>query len=143
MRSKPILTIFTPTYNRAHTLPRLFESLNGQTYKDFEWLVINDGSSDNTGYLFDEWLKHDHGFEVNYVEVENGGKNRAINQGLRLARGRYFMILDSDDMLTSDAVEFIINSFNQVADSEEFIGLSGKKGGLDGAPLGVDRKSVV
>lgn len=132
----PILTVFTPTYNRAHTLPRLFESLQVQTDKDFEWLVIDDGSSDATTSLFNEWLKRDYGFAIRYIKIDNGGKNRAINQGLKLAQGRYFMILDSDDMLTPDAVEFIKNNMLEIADIQHFIGLSGKKGGLNGTPLG-------
>lgn len=134
--AEPLLTIFTPTYNRAHTLPRLFDSLRRQSRKDFEWLVIDDGSSDATSELFSEWLRKDYGFAINYVAVENGGKNRAINRGLKLAKGRYFMILDSDDLLTDDAVEFIISRFAQIAGNEKFIGLSGKKGGVDGLPLG-------
>lgn len=133
----PLLTIFTPTYNRAHTLPRLFESLKRQTSFDFEWLVIDDGSTDDTSVLFTDWQKENLRFPIRYIRVENGGKNRAINRALHLADGKLFMILDSDDMLTSDAVEFIINSFRQIADNEGLIGLSGKKGGLDGVPLGV------
>lgn len=138
MATNPTLTIFTPTYNRAHTLPRLFESLKRQSCKDFEWLVINDGSSDNTDELFCEWLKHDSGFEINYTKVANGGKNRALNRGLRFAHGRYFMILDSDDFLTVDAVEFIIDKFSEVIDNKNFIGISGKKGDVqDAIPLGM------
>lgn len=133
----PLLTIFTPTYNRAHTLPRLFESLKHQTSFDFEWLVIDDGSTDGTSELFQEWSFEQLKFSIAYKKIKNGGKNRAINKGLTLATGRYFMILDSDDLLTTDAVEFIKKSFEQIFDKEEFIGLSGKKGGLDGIPLGL------
>ncbi|MCM1142883.1 MAG: glycosyltransferase family 2 protein [Muribaculum sp.] len=133
----PTLTIFTPTYNRAHTLPRLFDSLKRQTNRDFEWLVINDGSSDITSALFEDWLAQTHDFPIIYKQVSNGGKNRAINTGLKLASGRYFMILDSDDLLTDEAVEFILKSLTQIDDNQSFIGLSGKKGGLDGVPLGL------
>ena len=137
-----MLTIFTPTYNRAHTLPRLFESLKSQTCKDFEWLVIDDGSSDNTEVLFSEWLKYDYGFNINYVPIENGGKNRAINKGIRLARGQYFMILDSDDMLTTDAVEFICEKMREIENIPDFIGVSGKKADMDtGLPVGVMNKN--
>lgn len=132
----PILTIFTPTYNRAHTLPRLFDSLVAQTDKNFEWLIIDDGSRDNTGELFDNWLKEHHDFSIRYYKVNNGGKNRAINQGLKLAQGQYFMILDSDDLLTKDAVSFIVENMSQLPANQPFIGLSGKRGELNGTPLG-------
>lgn len=137
----PSLTIFTPTYNRAHTLPRLFESLKRQINRDFEWLVIDDGSSDTTSVLFEDWCAQTYGFPIIYKRVRNGGKNRAINEGLKLASGKYFMILDSDDLLTDEAVEFILKSFAQITDNERFIGLSGKKGGLDGVPLGLKSTS--
>lgn len=133
----PTITIFTPAYNRAHTLPRLYESLKHQTNHDFEWLVIDDGSADNTPELFDGWCVTPQYFPIRYKRVANGGKNRAINEGLKLALGKYFMILDSDDLLTDDAVEFVLESFTQITNDECFIGLSGKRGGFDGVPLGL------
>lgn len=140
--STPLLTIFTPTYNRAHTLPRLLDSLKAQTDKDFEWLVINDGSTDNTPELFCEWLSHDYGFEIRYEAVANGGKNRAINQALTMSRGKYFMILDSDDMLVSDAVAFICDKMLEVKVDESFIGISGKRADWrTRRPLGYDSDS--
>lgn len=139
---EPILTIFTPTYNRAHTLPRLFESLQRQTRKDFEWLVVDDGSSDETSALFDKWKQLDNGFIIRYLKVENGGKNRAINIGIRQAKGRYFMILDSDDMFTDDSVEFICEKMPEVEDDKSFIGISGKKADyISGRPVGVEDDS--
>lgn len=138
--SNPALTIFTPTYNRAHTLPRLFESLQRQTCKDFEWLVIDDGSSDNTSELFQVWLMGDCEFRIRYVPVVNGGKNRAINQALKLARGQYFMILDSDDILPKDSIEFILNKFREVFNLHKFIGISGRKADIyTKIPLGTEK----
>lgn len=137
-----LLTIFTPTYNRAHTLPRLLESLKNQTCKDFEWLVIDDGSTDDTQRLFREWLEYDYGFNIRYEKTGNGGKNRAINKGIRYAEGRYFMILDSDDMLASDAVEFICKNMPDIESNESFIGMSGKKADMaTGLPIGLNDKS--
>lgn len=137
----PVLTVFTPTYNRAHTLPRLFESLKQQTCTDFEWLVVDDGSTDDTQALFNMWLKCDNGFAIRYIPIENGGKNQAINRGMRLAEGRYFMILDSDDMLATDAVEFICRNMPQVECDKSFIGLSGKKADMSTAlPVGINDK---
>lgn len=137
---KPLITIFTPTYNRAHTLPRLFESLKRQSFTDFEWLVIDDGSADTTAELFARWKEEELKFPIRYIKVENGGKNRAINRGIHLASGRFFMILDSDDLLTDDAVEFIRAASVQISDNDSFVGFSGKRGDLDGKPLGVGEK---
>lgn len=137
----PKLTIFTPTYNRSHTLSRLHDSLVKQSLKDFEWLVVDDGSSDNTAVLFENWTSNDNGFQVRYIRIPNGGKNRAINLGIKEASGRYFMILDSDDMLSPNAVEFIIEKMPAVEIESDFIGISGKKGDLNGVPLGAEGRS--
>lgn len=130
-----MLTIFTPTYNRAHLLPRLYESIQHQDCFDFEWLVINDGSTDNTEELFIEWEKHDNPFPIRYYRVDNGGKQRAINKALELARGEYFFIVDSDDMLVPEAVSFVLDSFQTLTNDNSFIGISGVKGDLEGKPL--------
>lgn len=129
-----LLTIFTPTYNRAHTLPRLYESLKRQTNSCFEWLVINDGSTDETEILLGQWEKDETLFSKRFYTVENGGKNRAINRALDLAKGQYFMILDSDDLLTNDAVEQIFIAFENITD-ERIIGISKKRGYLNNQPL--------
>lgn len=137
-----LLTIFTPTYNRAHTLPRLYESLQKQTLFDFEWLVVDDGSSDGTQKLFEKWLNEDNKFSIRYYSVENGGKNRAINKGLLSAHGEYFLILDSDDMLTSDAVEFYCMELNKTKTVDNLIGISGKKADIKtGLPVGYTKSS--
>ena len=73
------LTIFTPTYNRAHTLPRTYESLCKQKNKDFVWLIIDDGSSDNTEELVKNWQKENSDFTIEYVKKENGGMHTAHN----------------------------------------------------------------
>lgn len=97
-------TVFTPTYNRAHTLERLYHSLQKQSFTDFEWLVIDDGSTDGTARLFDQWLKEPNPFRIRYHQKENGGKHTAINLGLEKAKGTLFFTADSDDFLTSDAL---------------------------------------
>lgn len=131
-----VVTIFTPSYNRAHTLPRLYESLKKQTCKSFEWLVINDGSTDKTDDLFDVWCKEDNYFRINYLKVNNGGKNRAVNQGAKQANGKYFFIVDSDDLLKPDAVEFVIHAFSTLPiDDTSFIGISSIKADLEGNKL--------
>ena len=130
-----MITIFTPTYNRAHTLPRLYESLRQQTDCDFEWLVINDGSTDNTKHLFAQWMKEENKFPIEYHETSNGGKQRAINEAMHIARGEYFFIVDSDDYLLPEATLFIKKAFERLPKGDSFIGISGIKGGLDGKPL--------
>ena len=76
------ITVFTPTYNRAYIIEDLYRSLQRQTYRDFEWLVVDDGSADNTKELFESWQKEENFFPIQYVRQENGGKCRAINRGL-------------------------------------------------------------
>jgi glycosyltransferase involved in cell wall biosynthesis len=97
-------TVFTPTLNRAHTLSRVYESLKSQTFQDFEWLIVDDGSSDGTGELVEEWQQQA-AFPIRYIWQENGGKHRARNRGVREARGEFFFTWDSDDESIPDALE--------------------------------------
>lgn len=101
------LTIFTPTYNREKLLSRTFKSLQEQTSFDFEWLIVDDGSTDGTEELCREWVRRENLFPIRYYKKENGGKCSAINDGLDLARGEWFLVLDSDDFLAPCAVEKI------------------------------------
>ena len=78
--------VFTPTYNRAYILERLYNSLKRQTLYDFEWLVLDDGSTDSTSQLFEKWKKENLPFDIVYYKKDNGGKCRAINVGLHYAR---------------------------------------------------------
>jgi glycosyltransferase involved in cell wall biosynthesis len=82
-------TIFTPTFNREHLLPRLYKSLCEQTYKDFEWLVVDDGSTDNTEILLKKYIA-EADFPIRYISKSNGGKHTAINEGVRQAKGLFF-----------------------------------------------------
>ena len=94
------LTIFTPTYNRKHTLDRLYQSLRQQDCKDFVWLIVDDGSTDGTEQVVKEW--HNEGvIDIWYYLQPNGGKMRAHNRGVKECKTELFMCLDSDDMLTS------------------------------------------
>ncbi|SDA41922.1 Glycosyl transferase family 2 [Butyrivibrio sp. INlla18] len=131
-----MITVFTPTYNRAYRIEKLYESLKRQTSKDFEWIVINDGSTDNTNELFEKWLVEDNGFNIVYREVHNGGKHRAINLGVQIASSDAFFIVDSDDYLTTDAIELVDNWFLQIANDETFAGVSGLRSDLAGNPIG-------
>ena len=97
-------TVFTPTFNRAGTLHRVFASLERQTFRDFEWLIVDDGSSDDTRALVDRWSSTA-GFTIRYVWQENQGKHFAFNRGVREARGELFLTLDSDDACVPEALE--------------------------------------
>ena len=97
-------TVFTATYNRAHTLPRLYESLSRQTFQDFEWLVVDDGSTDATGLLIREFQRKA-SFPIRYVFQQNAGKHVAVNTGVRLARGELFLSVDSDNAYLPNALE--------------------------------------
>ena len=124
------ITVFTSTYNRGYIIENLYHSLQRQTYKDFEWVVIDDGSSDGTDLLFDQILKDKNEFQIIYERTPNGGKHRAINRGVKKAKGRLFFIVDSDDYLTDNALERIIYWEKSIPVKEKnlFCGICGLKG---------------
>ena len=121
-------TVFTPTYNRAHTLERLYHSLQQQTYTDFEWLVIDDGSTDGTSALFEKWTAEENPFHIHYHVKENGGKHTAINFGLDQAQGELFFTADSDDYLTNDALEKVNGWVDRLPKDEKFCCVVGNWG---------------
>lgn len=121
-------TVFTPTYNRGYIIEKLYNSLKNQTYKNFEWVVVDDGSSDNTEKLFEKWCKEELSFKINYIKVSNGGKQRAINKGLDVAKGKMFFIVDSDDSLSENAIERLNYYEKTIKDYDDFAGISGLKG---------------
>jgi len=102
------LTILTPTYNRANRLNKLYESLLSQTVGEFKWLIVDDGSTDNTADLIKTFLD-DERLEIKYLYKTNGGKHTAINEGIRYVQTPLTFIVDSDDYLTENAVEIILN----------------------------------
>lgn len=111
-QAAPLFTVFTPTFNRAGTLRRPYESLLAQTLRDFEWLVIDDGSGDNTRELIERW-KTEADFPIRYAWQENAGKAAAWNRALELARGEFFICLDSDDECVPEALA----SFKEIWES--------------------------
>lgn len=129
------VTVFTPTYNRAYIIEQLYRSLQRQSWKEFEWLVIDDGSQDNTAELFERWKQEENSFPIRYYYQENGGKCRAINCGLDLAEGELFFTVDSDDYLTEDAIEKICAWEENLPRDKMFCGLAGNLGtGKDTTP---------
>lgn len=127
------ITIFTPTYNRADLLPRLFASLCTQTCKEFEWLIIDDGSTDNTNEVV-KGFEAD--FPIRYKKKPNGGKHTAINLGTKLAEGELFFIADSDDYLPCDAVENVLKAWRGVEQKVHFGGVCGLDGYEGGKIVG-------
>ena len=122
------VTVFTPTYNRAYILGDLYHSLQRQTCMDFEWLIVDDGSVDDTKALVASWQEEENPFPIRYVCQENGGKCRAINRGLKEANGRLFFTVDSDDYLTDDAIEKVIRWDGELPKDGHFCGYVGNRG---------------
>ena len=106
------LTVFTPSYNRAYTLHKCYESLLRQTSKDFTWLIIDDGSSDNTKELVDSWI-NENKIEINYIYQENQGMHGAHNTAYKNIKTELNVCIDSDDYMPDDAVEKIISFWNK------------------------------
>lgn len=131
-----MITIFTPTYNRAYRLPNLYKSLQEQTCKDFEWLVVDDGSTDNTSKLFEQWQAEENTFSIRYFKQPNGGKHRAVNRGVKEAKGDLLFIVDSDDQLTPDAIAIIKQKYQEVRDDDTVAGIIGMRIYPDGKRIG-------
>ena len=123
-----LITVFTSTYNRRQLIENLYQSLSAQSATNFEWLVVDDGSTDDTEKYFSELLAQTHPFPIRYIKQENGGKHRAINQGVQNAIGDLFFIVDSDDTLLPNAIEKINQWITTLDDSHKWAGISGLKG---------------
>ncbi len=126
------LTIHTATYNRAYILPQAYESLKAQTCKDFEWIITDDGSTDETCELVRRWQHEDNGFSLVYNPMSHVGLPRAINSGVKKASGAWFMRLDSDDWLVPHAVERVLQWLTEIEDREEYVGVGFAKSQPDG-----------
>lgn len=113
----PLITIVTPTYNRASLLQRLFDSLCRQTCMDFEWLIVDDGSTDNTDLKVEEF-KEESPFKINYIKKNNGGKHTALNIAFEKVTTELLFIVDSDDALTADAVNTITTDWNEISNKK-------------------------
>ncbi len=132
---KKTLTIFTPTYNRAHLLNRCYESLKRQSSFDFIWLIIDDGSTDNTEEVVKNWQSQDNTFLIKYYYKENGGLHTGYNEAIRLADSELMMCIDSDDYATDDCVEKVIQFWRKYG-SDEYAGVLGLDVFEDGQVIG-------
>ena len=113
-------SVLTPTYNRAHTLGRVYESLCAQTFHDFEWVIVDDGSTDQTKELVGSWKPF---FPVRYFWKANGGKHSAVNLGVKVAAGEFVLIFDSDDRCVPDALERFDHHWQQIPAPGRFAAL--------------------
>ncbi len=134
------LTVFTPAYNRAHTLHRCYESLRRQSSFDFLWLIIDDGSSDHTSQLVEQWMQEDNAFEIRYEYKENGGMHTAHNRAYELIDTKLNVCIDSDDYMTDDAVEKILSCWKEKG-SDQYAGIVAYDVDFQGNVIGKELES--
>ena len=123
----PYITVFTPTYNRGYILDVLYKSLCSQSFKDFEWLIVDDGSTDDTALIVEKW-KTEKLININYVFKKNGGKHTAHNLATELACGELLVICDSDDYFTPTALQEIFSKWVEYRENTSIAGLIGYRG---------------
>lgn len=123
MTQDKFLTIFTPTYNRARTIPRLYESLLNQTLKDFEWLIVDDGSTDQTEELIQSYIQENR-LNIRYYKQKNQGKHIAYNTSLQYVKTEFMVTLDSDDYYLEDAVSILYELSTEIKQKDDFGGFS-------------------
>ena len=135
----PFISILTPTYNRGKLLLPLYDSLKNLTFKDFEWLIVDDGSEDDTEQYALSWIAHNiqnAEFPIRYIKKSNGGKHTAINRGVREASGELILILDSDDTLPADSLATIAQYYEQCKGYKDCAGVCGLMAHHDGQLIG-------
>lgn len=132
----PRLTVFTPTYNRADVLGRVYVCLHEQTYRDFKWVIIDDGSTDQTSDLVAAFTEAAD-FPIEYHYQENRGKHVATNRAVAMCDTELFIIADSDDAFTKDAIEILVREWDAIPDKAAFKGVTCRVFEHDtGAPVG-------
>lgn len=135
----PFISILTPTYNRGKLLLPLYDSLKNLTFEDFEWLIVDDGSEDDTEQYALSWIEHNienAEFPIRYIKKSNGGKHTAINRGVREASGELILILDSDDTLPADSLATIAQYYEQCKGYKDCAGVCGLMAHHDGQLIG-------
>lgn len=118
------ITIITPSFNRAHTLPRVYESLRRQTFKDFKWLIMDDGSTDGTKDLIHSF-QQENLFEIEYHWQKNEHKFVTVFEGVKKVKTPYFMVVDSDDSYPENSLEILFNEAEKISNKEEYISVMG------------------
>lgn len=130
----PFLTVFTPAYNRVQTLPRTYESLKRQNCKDFVWLIVDDGSSDNTAELVRNWQLEERSFEIRYIFKENGGMHTAHNTAYANIDTELNVCIDSDDEMADGAIQKIKDKWESVKNSN-YAGIIGLDADLNSGKI--------
>lgn len=141
---KPILTVFTPEYNRADLLTRCYESMCKQTNKNFIWMIVDDGSTDNTREISESWVQNTKDFQVIYIYKENGGLHTAYNTAIANIDTELCVCIDSDDFMPDNAVGLILDFWKKNG-SDKYAGIVGLDFDMDGNVIGdmlPDIKSV-
>ena len=141
---KPILTVFTPAYNRADLLTRCYESMCKQTNKNFLWMIVDDGSTDNTREISESWVQNTKDFQVIYIYKENGGLHTAYNTDIANIDTELCVCIDSDDFMPDNAVGLILDFWKKNG-SDQYAGIVGLDFNMDGNVIGdmlPDIKSV-
>ena len=139
-----LITVFTPTYNRAELLKRGYEALKRQTSKNFIWMIVDDGSTDNTKMVVEQFIEGTKDFQIQYIPKENGGLHTGYNTAIEYAETELMMCVDSDDYLPDDAIERI-EKFWTKNGSKEYAGIVGLDYDLEGNRIGdklPEQKSV-
>lgn len=131
----PTLTVFTATYNRGHLIGRIYEALLRQSSYDFEWLVVDDGSTDNTSELFETYLSRQNPFNIRYYRQENQGLISALNKGVQFAQGKYLSKIDSDDYPVDTFAENVLQWINEISGVSTVYAVGGLKVTSKGCPL--------
>ena len=129
-------TVFTPTYNRAHTLHRVYESLLEQTCHDFEWLIVDDGSTDDTDEQCAMYAERQSLFPVRYLWQPHGGKHRAHNLALGESNGEFLLVADSDDWIVQNALQRLDHHWSRLPDKEGYCGVAGLCADVNGKVVG-------
>lgn len=129
------ISIVTPSYNRAHTLSRVYESLKNQTFKDFKWIIMDDGSTDNTSELVKSF-QAENLFEIDYFWNENQHKFITVFEGIKKVSSNYFMIVDSDDSYPNNALQNLFDEVEKITNQDEFISVMGLSQYTDGKIVG-------
>lgn len=129
------LTVFTPTYNRKHCLEKLYESLCNQSNKNFIWLVIDDGSTDNTDIIIKKW-QEENKIIINYIKQENGGKYKAVNRAIKECKTELFAFIDSDDCFKLNTVKNFLDIWQQIKNNDRVAAVVGRRENKSGKIIG-------
>ena len=130
-----MITVFTPTFNRAYLLSRVYESLLLQNNSNFEWIVVDDGSEDETEKLIQSFVLEKK-IAITYYKQDNKGKHFAINKGVQMAKGELFLILDSDDALPQGSISQVLEKYNTIKNNTLIGGVAGRRNYSDGIIVG-------